>query len=88
MTTKTTQIKKTHSDESSSENQKGIDGHKKIAIQLSEASEHHLAAAAYLEDGDQVGAFHSAVSAYGMISLARESQQLILDHSLNCKVLF
>jgi hypothetical protein len=88
MTNRTTQIKKKPSDESSSEKQKGIDGHKKIANQLSEASELHLAAAAYLEDGDQVGAFHNAVSAYGMISLARESQQLILDHSLNGKVLF
>jgi hypothetical protein len=89
MTNIATHIKKIYSNISSSaENQKEIDGHKKIASQLAVALKLHLAAAAYLENNDQEEAFNNAVSAYGMISLARESQQLILDESLSELVLF
>ena len=89
MTKIATQIKKVYSNESSSaENKKEIDGHKKIASQLAEALILHLAAAAYLENNDQEEAFNIAVRAYGMINLAKESQQIIIDESLNALVLF
>ncbi|MGD0711742.1 MAG: hypothetical protein ABR968_11270 [Bacteroidales bacterium] len=88
MTNIATHIKNIYSKISSSkENQKEIDNHKKIANQLAEALKLHLEAAAYLENNDPVEAFHSAICAYGMIILAKESQQIIIDQSLNELVL-
>jgi hypothetical protein len=87
MTNITAQVRKTHSDVSSLAIQKEIVDHRKIAVELAEALEFHLAAAVYLENNDQEEAFNNAVRAYGMINLARESQQIILDQSLNNMVL-
>jgi hypothetical protein len=72
----------------SSEKQKSIEDHKKIATQLMQAAELHFAAANYIEMDDHVQAFDNIVKAYSLLSLARESQQINLDHTLNGQIMF
>ncbi|MGD0710835.1 MAG: hypothetical protein ABR968_06595 [Bacteroidales bacterium] len=63
-----------------------IEDHKKLAIQLREAAQFHLEAANQIKRNDYVQAFQSIISAYGILSLAKDSQKYFLDSILNGQI--
>jgi len=81
-----TPIKIEHPDGLSNEKIQEIEDHKRIAIQLREAANLHLAAANQLKSNDYVKAFQSIVSAYGIIKQTKDSQRFFLDNTLNGQI--
>jgi hypothetical protein len=67
---------------SSTENQKGIEMHKKIAAHLQAAAKSHLKAAKYHEEGNHGKAAQSTITAYRHISLAQEAQKKDVGHHI------
>jgi hypothetical protein len=63
-----------------------IEEQNKIAIQLEEAAQLHLAAANQLKSKNYVQAFQSVISAYGIINLAKDSQRYFLDNMLDGQI--
>ena len=67
-----------------SNNQKGIDNHKKIAIHFHAAAKSHLQAAKHHQEGNHEKAAQSTLEAYGHVSLAKKAQKKdIRQHILN-----
>lgn len=62
------------------DNQKIIDGHKKAAEHLTNASKSHLEAAKHHENGDHEKAAHSTIQAHGHHIMAREVQKEDAKH--------
>lgn len=61
-------------DSFSKEKLQEIEDHEKLAIQLREAAQFHLEAANQIKRNDYVQAFQSIISAYGILSLAKDSR--------------
>jgi hypothetical protein len=57
------------------ENQKGIDNHKKAARHFEEAAKSHLEAAKHHENGNHGKAAKSTIEAHGHSNLANEAQK-------------
>lgn len=64
----------------STENQKGIENHKKIASHYQAAAKQHLQAAKYHEGGNHEKAAQSTMTAYGHVSLAKKAQKQDVRH--------
>lgn len=62
------------------ENQQGIENHKKAAKYLRAAANNHLQAAKHYEDGNHEKAAISTISAYGNVSLATKEQRKVIRH--------
>ena len=73
-----TPIKKEQSNGSSSENQKGIDNHKKAATHFEAAAKSHREAAKHHEDGNHEKADKSTVTAEEQKKLAWEAHKEVV----------
>jgi hypothetical protein len=63
-----------------SENQTGVENHKKAAMHLEEAAKNHHEAAKHEQEGNHEKASHSTIKAHGHTALAAEAQKKNLKH--------
>lgn len=59
--------------------EKGIENHKKAALQFEAASKCHLEAAFYLENGNHLKAVQSTIEAHDNSLLAVETQKVVVE---------
>jgi hypothetical protein len=73
-------IKKEQPGTPTTENQKGIDNHKKAATHFEAAAKNHLEAAKHHESGNHEKAAKSTVEAHGHSCVANEAQKEDVKH--------
>ena len=62
------------------ENEKGIENHKKAAKHLTEAANNHIQAAKYHQSGNHAKAAQHTLTAIGHVNLANEAQKEDVKH--------